>query len=61
MSDFLVKNTNEIQRLMNEVKKRDDEMLKVQTTNSISRLLNEKYKERESKFHLRIFALISKQ
>jgi hypothetical protein len=59
LSGFIAIYPNRIQRLTNEIKTRDDVMLKMENRINLTRRLNEKYKERQSKIDLRIFALKS--
>ncbi len=55
LSAFIAIYTNQIQRLKNEVKTRDDDMLQMQKKINVTRRLNEIYKERESRHDNRIF------
>ncbi len=57
LSGFIGMYTNQIQRLKNEVKTRDDDMLQMQKKINVTRRLNEIYKERESRHDNRISAL----
>jgi hypothetical protein len=61
LSGFTAIYTNKIQRLTDEVKKKDDDMLQMQRKNNITLQLNENLNKRESENNLTISALKSKQ
>jgi hypothetical protein len=59
LSGFIAIHPNRIQRLTNEIKMRDDVMLKMENRINLTRQLNEIYKARELRHDLRIFAFKS--
>jgi uncharacterized coiled-coil DUF342 family protein len=61
LSGFTVTYKNRIQRLTDEVGKKDNDMLQLQKKTNVTRQLNEKLRNRQSTHDLRVFALTSKQ
>jgi len=61
LSVFTAMKINQIQRLTGEIKKKDDDMLKMQKNNNVTRQLNEKFREREIPRNLTIHFLKSTQ
>jgi len=61
ISAFIAMKINQIQRLTREVKKEDDDMLKMQKNNNVTHQLNAKFRERKIQNNLTIHFLKSAQ
>jgi len=61
LSAFTTMKINQIQRLTGEVKKKDDDMLKMQKNNNVIHQLNAKFRERKIQNNLTIHFLKSTQ